>query len=254
MRARPERCVEVYDSRSPAYHDAFKVFLAHTDQKARAREKLDHIVDGLPRKRVFIDAGAGNGKVTAWFAPTFEQTIALEPNASLRAELEQTCPDAEVLPHPVLEARPGRPGDLVLCSHVLYYIDDDEWMATIEKLASWVAPGGSLTVIIQHHNSDCMKMLDRFFDRHFNLEKTAEKFRRQNGSGFEVRFDTVASKITAPDFHSACTIAEFMLNLLPMKNPPLRADLECYVQERFSRGDRGYEFSCDQAFLQIRPR
>ena len=57
--------VRVFDSQSVAYHEAFQVFLAHTDQKLNARHWLDGLVQGLATRRLFIDAGAGNGQVTA---------------------------------------------------------------------------------------------------------------------------------------------------------------------------------------------
>src|SRR5262245_31401939 len=109
--------VRAYDSASEAYHQAFQVFLDHTDQKANARRWLDSLVHSLPVRRVLVDAGAGNGKVTAWFLDQFEHTIAIEPSPSLCADLRQSCPSAEVLPLTILEAQPGVPGDLILCSH-----------------------------------------------------------------------------------------------------------------------------------------
>jgi hypothetical protein len=74
--------INVYDSQSKEYHHAFQVFLDHTDQKLKAQQWLNRLVQTLPLRRVFIDAGAGNGKVTAWFTDAFNQTIALEPNES----------------------------------------------------------------------------------------------------------------------------------------------------------------------------
>src|SRR5437773_11130918 len=62
-----EQTIAVYDSQSHEYHRAFQVFLDHTDQKLKAQKWLTDLIDRLPSRRVFIDAGAGNGKVTAWF-------------------------------------------------------------------------------------------------------------------------------------------------------------------------------------------
>src|SRR5271170_6340770 len=89
--------VGVYDSQSVAYHHAFQVFLDHTDQKVNARRWLDDLVRALPMRRVFVDAGAGNGQVTSWFMDRFERTIAIEPSPSLSAELRRVCPGATVL-------------------------------------------------------------------------------------------------------------------------------------------------------------
>ena len=84
---KPETTIAVYNSQSREYHDAFQIFLDHTDQKLKAQTVLSDLVDRLPSRHIFIDAGAGNGKVTSWFTERFVRTIAIEPNASLRHDL-----------------------------------------------------------------------------------------------------------------------------------------------------------------------
>jgi SAM-dependent methyltransferase len=247
------KLVNVYDSRTAAYQHAFQVFLDNTDQKAKAREWLDHLVQGLPSRQVFIDAGAGNGKVTAWFADRFRQTIAIEPNPYLCDELRRTCPTAEVLPETILEARPSASGNLVLCSHVFYYLPRSDWMLHLEKLASWLAPNGVLVVMLQNHRTDCMRMQDHFFGQRFNLSELANAFQAAKGEHYRVEVETVPARVATADFDSAYTVAEFMLNLLPISRPPSRRDVEEYVREHFRDSAEGYRFSCDQDFLRIQP-
>src|SRR5262249_35509201 len=131
--------ISLYDSLGADYHRAFQVFLDHTDQKATAHAWLDRLVRSLPARRGFIDAGAGNGKVTAWFVDAFERTIAIEPNPHLRADFGCRGPSVEVVPDTILGATPSRPGDLVLCSHVLYYIEGAAWMENVDRMASWLS-------------------------------------------------------------------------------------------------------------------
>jgi SAM-dependent methyltransferase len=246
--------VRVYDSQSVAYHQAFQVFLDHTDQKVNARRWLDGLVQSLPARRVFLDAGAGNGKVTAWFLDRFERTIAVEPSPSLSAELRQTCPSAEVLPVPILEAEPAGRGDLVLCSHVLYYIERDEWRANLARMASWLAPGGALVIVLQNHETDCMRMLEAFLGQRFDLAALAREFEEEHGRDYRVERQLVPAHVTTPDLASAYVIAEFMLNLLPMPNPPAKRELEEYVRTHFAGPAGGFRFSCHQDFLVVRPR
>ncbi|MDD5035815.1 MAG: hypothetical protein PHE55_13770 [Methylococcaceae bacterium] len=99
--------VNVYDCRSEAYLQAFQVFLDHTDQKTKTQEWLARLVPKLPSRQVFIDAGAGNGKVTSLFMDPFQQIIAIEPNPCLCDELHRTYPTAQVLPDTVLQAQPS---------------------------------------------------------------------------------------------------------------------------------------------------
>jgi SAM-dependent methyltransferase len=243
--------IAIYDSQSSAYHRAFQVFLDHTDQKVKAQEWLNNVVERLASRRVFIDAGAGNGKVTAWFIDRFERTVAIEPNESLRSELALTCPAAEVLPEKILDARVAESGDLVLCSHVLYYIDGGEWMANLERLASWLGPAGVLVVALQNRDTDCMRMLERFSGRRFELGSLAARFRDRHRAAHQVTVETVPARIETQDPDSAYTIAEFMLNLLPMAEPPSRSAVEEYVREHFQRPGGGFRFSCDQDFVRI---
>jgi SAM-dependent methyltransferase len=244
--------IQVYDSQGKAYHDAFAVFLQHTDQKLKAREWLDRLVQSLPRRRVFIDPGAGNGQVTAWFIEAFERTLAIEPNESLRNELRKQCPAIETLGGTILGANPAEPGDLILCSHVFYYIEEAEWLPHLERLASWLSPEGVLVVVLQNPQTDCMKMVEHFHGRRFDLSALAGQFESQQAGKFLVTMDTVASEIVTEDLKSAYTIAEFMLNLLPMREPPQRRALESYVGRFLVPTMDVYAYSCHQDFLQIR--
>lgn len=246
--------VSTYDSQSPAYHRAFEVFLAHTDQKVKARDWLKGLVHGLPSRQVFIDAGAGNGKVTAWFLEDFQRTIAIEPNPSLCDELRRTCPTAEVLPQKILDAQLSILADLVLCSHVFYYIDAADWMTHLEKLVSWLAPEGVLVVAVQNHDTACMRMLEHFCGYRFHLSELASRFEALRGRHYRVEIATVPAQVVTADLDSAFIVAEFMLNLLPMPDPPPRRILEEYVRKHFASSAGGYRFSCDQDFLTIRSR
>ena len=55
--------IQVFDSQGEPYKRAFQIFLDHTDQKRNAKRFLQKLVDRLPNRNVFIDAGAGNGEV-----------------------------------------------------------------------------------------------------------------------------------------------------------------------------------------------
>jgi SAM-dependent methyltransferase len=246
--------IQVYDSQSEAYHRAFQVFLDHTDQKTNARSGLHRLVQQLPARRVFVDAGAGNGQVTAWFVNQFQRTIAVEPSPSLSADLKRTCATAEIIQARILDAQPSAQADLVLCSHVLYYVDQDEWEAHTARMASWLSPEGVLVIVLQNHETDCMRMVEAFHGRRFDLSALAEEFGQKHGNRYLVERELVPAHITTADSASAYTIAEFMLNLLPMPNPPALSRLEQYVEEHFRTVGGGFRFSCHQDFLVIRPR
>lgn len=244
--------VKSFNSDTEDYHHAFQCFLDHTDQKDKAKEWLDSFVGALAERRVFVDAGAGNGKVTAWYTNHFDSTIALEPNPSLFDSLCEACPEAEVHPDTILGSKLKTSADFILASHVFYYIPKEEWLPNLERLASWLSPQGSLVVMLQNPGTDCMSMLKNFHKKSFNLNELAKDFKTKNGAKYNIKVETVQSHILTRDFKSAYTVAEFMMNLLPMPNPPARAELEEYVEKNFGAGGGKYRFSCHQDFLQIK--
>lgn len=246
--------VRVFDSQGEDYKHAFQVFLDSTDQKRNAKRFLQKLVDELPARKVFIDAGAGTGEVTKAFAPAFDRTIAIEPNAHLLAQLQAAIPQADAVGASILDASPKTQGDFVLCSHTLYYIPADEWLAHLERLVSWMSPTGVTVVILQNRRTDCMAMLEHFFGHRFDLGGLADAFRAKHGDRYEVSTTLDQAHVETSDQSAACTVAEFMLNLLPISQPPVRRDLEAYVTEHFSTAKGAYRLSVHQDFLQIRER
>ena len=245
--------LNAYDSRGDEYSRAFGVFLAHTDQKAKANAWLEREVDGLADRGVFIDAGAGNGQLTGWLAPRFRKTIAIEPNPSFREGLLKSCPGVELLPAPIAQARPNAQADFVLCSHVFYHVDRARWAENLRSLASWLRPGGVLAVALQNHETDCMRMFRHFTGEEFDLLALTRAFSSETRDRFGVEMETVEAHIRTDSFEDAYVIAEFILNLLPLSHPPRRAELDRYVRTHF-HNNGNYRFSCHQDFLRVRRR
>lgn len=244
--------IQVFDSQGEDYKRAFQIFLDHTDQKRNAKQFLQKLVDGLPTRNVFIDAGAGNGEVTKAFAGRFDRTIAIEPNPYLLNQLRRAIPQAESIGAPILAANPKSKGDFVLCSHTLYYIPAGEWLAHLEQLVSWMSPTGVTVVVIQNRGTDCMAMLDHFFGHRFDLDGLVAEFRRKHGDRYEVVSSLDPAYVIASDPASAYAVAEFMLNLLPISRPPARRDVEAYLATHCTTDDGTYRLSVHQDFLQIR--
>jgi ubiquinone/menaquinone biosynthesis C-methylase UbiE len=247
-------CIRIFDSQGEDYKQAFQVFLDHTDQKRNARRWLQKVVDGLPIRRVFIDAGAGNGEMAKTFAGSFEQTIAIEPNEYLLNQLRQALPAVEAIDRPIMEAQPTAQGDLVLCSHTLYYIPADRWLAHIERVVSWMAPTGVTVLVLQHRESGCMNMLHHFFGHRFELRQTVEAFRAKHGDRYAVTTTLDPAHVETSDLAETYAVAEFMLNLLEITTPPVRRDVEKYLQANFATPDGGFKIPVHQDFVEIRHR
>lgn len=243
--------IMVYDSQSEAYRIAFETFLRNTDQKRNARAWLDRYIAGLSQTATFIDAGAGTGQITSWLATKFTKTIAVEPNPFLCTQFRLTCPDIQLLQQPISQVTLPALADLVLCSHVFYYIPFEEWLDGLERMVSWLKPGGVVLIALQNPETDCMRMFQHFLGQRFDLWTLMEQFRNRHDKAYQVTVDTVPAHITTTDFRAAYTVAEFMLNLLPMTNPPTNKAVEAYISRFFVDAQEGYHFSCNQDFFQI---
>ena len=246
--------IRVFDSQGEDYKRAFQVFLDHTDQKRNAKRLLQRLVDDLPERKVFIDAGAGNGEVTRAFAGAFDRTIAIEPNMHLLTQLQRAVPQADAIGTSILTTSPKAQGDFVLCSHTLYYIPAEEWLAHLERLVSWMSSTGVTVVVLQNRGTACMTMLEHFFGHRFDLGELADTFRAKHGDRYAVTTTLDPAHVETSEPAAAYTVAEFMLNLLPISQPPARRDVEAYVASNFSTADGTHRLSVHQDFLQIRAR
>ncbi|MDR4485692.1 MAG: class I SAM-dependent methyltransferase [Nitrospirales bacterium] len=246
--------IRIFDSQGEAYKQAFQIFLNHTDQKQNAKRWLQQIVDDLPVRQVFIDAGAGNGEVTRAFAPAFDRTIAIEPNTYLLSQLRQALPTAEAIGEPILSAKPSTLGDLVLSSHTFYYIPTEEWLAHLERLVSWMSPTGITIIVLQHRESGCMNMFHHFFSHRFELRGTADQFLAKHCNRYEVITTLNPAHVDTPDLPTTYAVAEFMLNLLSIEHAPRRKDVETYIQTHFAIPGGGYRIPVHQDFLLIRAK
>lgn len=246
--------IRIFDSQGEDYKQAFQIFLNHTDQKRNAKRWLQQVVDDLPVRQVFVDAGAGNGELTRTFAAAFNRTIAIEPNAYLLNQLQQTVPTAEAIGLPILSAQPSAPGDLVLSSHTFYYIPADEWLAHLERLVSWMSPTGVTIIVLQNRESGCMNMFHHFFSHRFELRRTVDQFRTKHGNQYEVMTTLDPAHVDTPDLSSTYAVAEFMLNLLSIEQAPTRKDVEAYIEAHFAIPSGGYRIPVHQDFLQIRAK
>ena len=67
MTGETDEPLEAYAYDQPEYASAFGTFLTHTDQKTKAIGWLTEFVGRLRLRRLFVDAGAGEGSTTPFF-------------------------------------------------------------------------------------------------------------------------------------------------------------------------------------------
>ncbi|MGW7054234.1 class I SAM-dependent methyltransferase [Streptomyces sp. NPDC054887] len=250
------RPVNVLDVSGAAYRRAFELFLAGTDEKSRTHARLAGIIAGLERRRLFLDVGAGEGVTTAHVGQHFERTVAVEPNPALGEKLRETCAYAHVVPETVERADFREEADLALLSHVLYYLPQDRWLPTVRRVLGWLAPGGTLLVMLQNPGSGCMRMVEHFTGARFDLRPLAHRLREHGGDqAVDCTIETLRVHYRTSHPAEALDVAEFMLNVPTLRDVdplPSRAALAAYVDRHFAGPDGTYTIAHTQDLLSVR--
>lgn len=126
------------------FGDRADLYRAHRPSYPAAA--IDAIVAGLgdPARLLAADIGAGTGISARLLGDRGVRTIAIEPNAPMRAAAD---------PHPLVEFRPGtaeatgladRSIDLVLVAQAFHWFDPDRALAEIRRI---VGPGARLAIM-----------------------------------------------------------------------------------------------------------
>ncbi|MCY1022463.1 class I SAM-dependent methyltransferase [Pyxidicoccus sp. MSG2] len=129
------------------YATAFRVLAA----TARHPENIGQVVEQrilpqLPKQPSLLDVGAGSGKVAERLAPHFDLLTLLEPNRDQIAGFNHG--KAKILLEPFERYQSSEQFELVLCSHVLYHVPLSDWGGFIDRLLSFVRPGGYCLIVM----------------------------------------------------------------------------------------------------------
>ncbi|MCX6000262.1 MAG: methyltransferase domain-containing protein, partial [Chloroflexi bacterium] len=107
------------------YQRQLALFVRSSTEKGIELVKVGEVIAGLSQRRSFLDIGAGGGDLTIPISQSFRETTVVEPNKKQAGFLRRRCPGFAV--HNDLwgevDLGPKR-FDFILCSHVLYYIEE----------------------------------------------------------------------------------------------------------------------------------
>lgn len=139
------------------YAQEFLHFVGNTNQKSSLIEHLmAKVIPTCRSHNTYLDIGAGEGTITSAISPTFQQTIAIEPNEvfarmlNLRGIYTHTTKFEDW--RPIVDA------DFVLLSHVSYYFAVEQYRSVGARISRCMADMGVLCVAVQDESSPfCVK-------------------------------------------------------------------------------------------------
>jgi len=129
------------------YATAFRLMTATaTHPQNISRVVRERLLPQLRDEPTLLDAGAGSGDVAEHLAPFFSSLTLLEPNTNQIAGFRHD--KAIVLNESLQTFESTEQFDLVVLSHVLYHVPPAEWPSLIERLMTFVRPGGYALIVM----------------------------------------------------------------------------------------------------------
>ncbi len=138
---RAPAAAEVFDALSTRYEEAF-------GQDPAQLEALDWLAARLPRGARVLDVGSGTGRPTAErLAAAGCAVTGIDVSGAMVALARGRVPQARFERADVRTYTPGEAGFDAVCSFFpLLMMDQPEVAAALERMASWVRPGGYLVL------------------------------------------------------------------------------------------------------------
>lgn len=246
MSARPPAAVVMEDDTT--YQRQLETFVRCSTEKSIELLKIGEIIAGLPHRRRFLDIGAGGGDLTLPIAQTFAETVIVEPNAEQAAFFRRRSPQIWIHEQPWSEVDLGAERfDLILCSHVLYYIAESDWLPAIEKMYAHLAPKGRIVIVLQSPLGEVADFFRQFARYDVNIETLwGDLIHRYGDKHVAVRYFT--NEIWSRNLDDMVEIALFLLidRRFRTRKPAIRAYLEAH-----HRVEGGYRLRQDDVLLAI---
>ncbi|MFJ9338830.1 class I SAM-dependent methyltransferase [Streptomyces sp. NPDC101733] len=138
---RRETAAEVFDALGERYEELFGEV---PDQVAA----LDWLLARLPARARVLDVGSGTGRPTAEkLVAAGHEVTGIDVSAAMVATARALVPGARFEQADVRTYEPGPDGYDAVCSFFpLLVMDQPEIAASLDRMASWLAPGGHLVL------------------------------------------------------------------------------------------------------------
>lgn len=160
------------------YATAYRILAAtaqHPENIGRLVE--ERLLPHLPKQSALLDVGAGAGNVAQRLAPHFGSLTLIEPNQNQLAGV--ALEKAKVLVEPLERYHSSEKYELVLCSHVLYHVPLPDWGAFIDRLLTFVRPGGNCLILMAAARGPTYELCLDFTDTQIFSDRVIETVREK---------------------------------------------------------------------------
>lgn len=242
-----ERAVEMEEDAE--YQRQLSVFVRSSTEKSIELVKIGEIVAGLEERRSFLDIGAGGGDLTIPISQSFSEAAVVEPNERQASYFRRRCPHFKVYNESWERMVLGEKRfDFILCSHVLYYMDEGRWLSTIDKMYHHLEKGGRIAVVLQSPIGEVADFFKQFTSYEVNvLDLWRDLVLRYGEENVDVRYFT--NEIWTDNLDDMVTIGLFLL--LDSGFADRKDDIRRHFEARH-KTDGGYRILQDDILLTLK--
>ena len=180
------------------YLDRIEKFIySRTDEKKIVSGLIHDLIKNKPIEDA-LDIGTGPGLITKPLYDASKSLTLIEMDAGYADTLRKKFPKANLRVGSFLDFNFRHEFDVILCSHVLYYVPEDRWLEIFKKFISWLREGGRVLCVINIDKGDWWKVVNEFKD---DL-KASCKFYYQPWSQFKEILSTLGKVASHPYTYS----------------------------------------------------
>lgn len=242
------------------YKSGFDSLTRHTSEYEQSVDHiLRQIIPALPGREQLLDVGAGSGNLSRPLAPLFARTHVVEPNPRYFEELVAWGRAAGQ----ALDGHQGDwledpfagPADLVLVSHVLYFVPHALRAAFVDKAYRAVRPGGYLVLALVSITSGISHLYRELLAPEVYAEMPSIEglVVDLHARGYEgLRLTLFDAAISLPDKRSVDELVDFVVaGRIAFDTPEARARRDAYVERRL-RADGGYAINSTIGLIAVK--
>ena len=231
------------------YKRQLALFVQCSTEKGIELVKIGETMAGLPHRRYFLDIGAGGGDLTIPISQSFGETTVVEPNEKQSSFLKRRCPHFNIYNDFWKSVDLGSTRyDFILCSHVLYYIEEGHWLTTIEKMYAHLEDKGRIAVVLQSPIGEVADFFNQFTSYDVNiLELWRDLTQRYGDDAIEVRY--FMNEIWTENLDDMVAIGLFLL--IDSKFKEYREQIRQYFECQH-KGAEGYRLMQDEILLVVK--
>lgn len=149
----------------PEFRSVFDLLVSTTDEYSVLLPLLEEsVLPRLSKTEALLDVGAGPGLITSPLSAHFDHIGIVEPDPDYCLEAVKKVLEPGKLVtafNGTWEARQFGEGqfDLIICAHVLYFVDPENWGDFIQKMVPHIAPGGRLAIVLVAKGDDVSELI-----------------------------------------------------------------------------------------------